>query len=225
MQMTSSSHSHTRARGQPINYTTIPTSFIFMDKTKQSHTKSRLNNLHSVTPGPAEYTSNLDLKIYNIALPMPRHPMVMGLTVDPKLTYTTLIHNISVHAHKPLQIIKVLPATGWGKQNETLMATYKTVMRPDLKRYFPASLVLNLPNSEKKPPFLKSYLHKVDAKSHPSPLCPLCNTHTHSHYTHSLQLHPLRTTLSTLDLWTDPDGVMELMARWRDKLAGGAKAG
>ena len=25
----------------------------------------------------------------------------------------------------------------------------------------------------------KSYLHKVDAKTHPSPLCPLCNIHTH----------------------------------------------
>ena len=36
-----------------------------------------------------------------------------------------------------------------------------------------------------KSPFLKSYLHKVDAKSHPSPLCPLRNTHTPS-----LQLHP-----------------------------------
>ena len=30
-----------------------------------------------------------------------------------------------------------------------------------------------------KSPFLKSYLHKVDAKTHPSPLCPLCNIHTH----------------------------------------------
>ena len=39
-----------------------------------------------------------------------------------------------------------------------------------------------------KSSFLKSYLHKVDAKSHPSPLCPLCNTHTR--YTSSLQLHP-----------------------------------
>ena len=33
-----------------------------------------------------------------------------------------------------------------------------------------------------KLPFLKSYLHKVDAKSHPSPLCPLCNTHTDDTY-------------------------------------------
>ena len=30
-----------------------------------------------------------------------------------------------------------------------------------------------------KSPFLKSYLHKVDTKWHPSPLCPLCNTHIH----------------------------------------------
>ena len=35
-----------------------------------------------------------------------------------------------------------------------------------------------------KSPFLKSYLHKVDAKTHPSPQFPLCNTHTHD--THHL---------------------------------------
>ena len=31
------------------------------------------------------------------------------------------------------QIIKALTATGWGKQKETLMATYKAVMRPALE--------------------------------------------------------------------------------------------
>ena len=51
-----------------------------------------------------------------------------------------------------------------------------------------------------KSPFLKSYLPKVDAKSHPSPLCPLCNTHTHHLFN--------CTTLSPLDLWTDPAGVI-----------------
>ena len=45
----------------------------------------------------------------------------------------THIHNISVQAHKPLQIIKALTATGWGKQKETLMATYKAFMRPALE--------------------------------------------------------------------------------------------
>ena len=57
----------------------------------------------------------------------------MGLTLDAKLTYSTHIHNISVHRHKPLQIIKALTATGCGKQKETLMATYKAVMRPALE--------------------------------------------------------------------------------------------
>src|SRR6476619_2866787 len=27
-----------------------------------------------------------------------------------------------------------------------------------------------------KSPFLKSYLHKINPRNHPSPLCPLCNT-------------------------------------------------
>ena len=85
------------------------------------------------TPDTAEYTSNLDLTINNKALPMTTHPKVLGLTLAPKLTYSTHIHNISVQAHKPLQIIKALTARGWGKPKETLMATYKAVMRPAME--------------------------------------------------------------------------------------------
>ena len=55
---------------------------------------------------------------------MATHPKVLGLTLDPKLTYSTHIHNISVQAHT---------ATGWGKQKEKLIVTYKTVMRPALE--------------------------------------------------------------------------------------------
>ena len=98
--------------------------------TKQPLTKSRQNNLHSVHTRPCRI---YDLTINNKALPMATHPKVLGLTLDPKLTYSTHIHNISVQAHKPLQIIKALTATGWGKQKETLMATYKAVMRPALE--------------------------------------------------------------------------------------------
>ena len=64
---------------------------------------------------------------------MAMHPKGLGLTLDPKLTYSTHIHNISVQTHKPLQMIKTLTATGWGKQKHTLMATYKSVMRPALE--------------------------------------------------------------------------------------------
>ena len=71
-----------------------------------------------------------------------------------------------------------------------------------------------------KSPFLKSYLHKVDAKTHPSPLCPLCNIHTH----HLFNCTHIRTTSSPLGLWTDPAGVTALLARWTKKLAGGPQA-
>ena len=71
-----------------------------------------------------------------------------------------------------------------------------------------------------KSPFIKSYLHKVAAKS---PLCTLCNTHT----THiiSSTAPTYAPPLSPLDLWTDPAGVTALLARWMEKLAGGPQAG
>ena len=75
-----------------------------------------------------------------------------------------------------------------------------------------------------KSQFLKVYLHKVDVKTHPSPLCPLCNTHTHD--THNLfNCTHICTTLSPLDLWTDRTGVSALLARWTEKLAGGPHVG
>ena len=74
----------------------------------------------------------MDLKINNTSLHMATHPQVLDLTLHPKFTYSTHIHNIPVHAHNPIQIIKVLTATAWSKQKETLMATYKAVMRPVL---------------------------------------------------------------------------------------------
>ena len=82
-----------------------------------------------------------------------------------------------------------------------------------LKRYLPritrCTLLLRKTN---KSPFLKSYFHIVNAKTHPSPLCPLCNIHTHN--THDLlNCTHIRTTLSPLDLWEDTAEVMELLAR------------
>ena len=43
------------------------------------------------------------------------------------------IQNIATHAQKPLQVIKTLTGTTWGKQKEILVATYKAVMKPTLE--------------------------------------------------------------------------------------------
>ena len=131
--MTSPSHLHTQARVQPIN--AYNHTYIIFAWTKQNNITLNPDKTTCTlfTPDPAEYKSNLDLKINNTALSMATHPKVLGLTLDQKLTYSKHIHNISVQAHKPLQMIKALTATGWGAQKETLMATYKAVMRPALE--------------------------------------------------------------------------------------------
>ena len=64
---------------------------------------------------------------------MALHPKDLGLTLNPKLTYNAHIQNIAIQAQKPLQVIKALTGTTWGKQKETLVATYKAVMRPTLE--------------------------------------------------------------------------------------------
>ena len=53
---------------------------------------------------------------------------------------------------------------------------------------------------------------------------PVCNIHTHDIH-HLFNCIHIRTTLSPLDLWTDPAGVTALLARWTEKLAGGPQAG
>ena len=67
-----------------------------------------------------------------------------------------------------------------------------------------------------KSPFPISYLHKVDAKSHPTTLSPLCNEHTHKTH-HLFNCSYIHTKLSP---WTYPAGVAQLLASWKEKLAG-----
>ena len=73
-----------------------------------------------------------------------------------------------------------------------------------LKRFFRLTHSTLAQLRTNKSPFLKLYLHKVDAKLHPSTLCPLCNTHTR--HTSSLQLHPHTHHIVTLEFVGRPRG-------------------
>ena len=77
-----------------------------MDKTLQYHTKSRQNNLHYVHSRPCRL---YELSGHQNKQHCTTHGNVLDLALDPGLTYSTHIHNISVHEHKPLQIIKHSP--------------------------------------------------------------------------------------------------------------------
>ena len=102
---------HTQVRVQPINTYNHTYIKFCLDKQNNITLKPYNTTCTLFTTDPAEYKNNLDLKINNTALPMATHPKVRGLTLDPKFTYSTHIHNISVQAHKPLQMIKSFTTT------------------------------------------------------------------------------------------------------------------
>ena len=100
-QMTPSSHLHTQERVQAGN--TCNHTYIKFLSGQNNLTLNPYKPTYTLfTPNPAEYKGNLGIKINNTALPMATHPKVLGLTLDPKLTYSTHIHNISVQAPTPL---------------------------------------------------------------------------------------------------------------------------
>ena len=67
-----------------------------------------------------------------------------------------------------------------------------------------------------KSPLLVSYLFSIGDPRHPSPLCPLCLMHDHT--SHLFECKSLPTSLSSLDLWTNPDKVEPFLATWGERL-------
>ena len=68
-----------------------------------------------------------------------------------------------------------------------------------------------------KSPLLVSYLFSIGDPRHPSPLCPLCRMHDHTS-SHLFECKSLPTSLSSLDLWTNPDKVEPFLATWGERL-------
>ena len=70
-----------------------------------------------------------------------------------------------------------------------------------------------------KSPLLVSYLFSIGDPRHPSPLCPLCLMHDHTS-SHLFECKALPTSLSSLDLWTNPDKVELFLATWGGETVG-----
>ena len=83
-----------------------------------------------MTSDPSEYNKPLNIHINNIPIPTTSNPTILGLTFDPKLTYSTHIDNTITKAKKTLNLLKLLTSTHWGKSKETLITTYKTLILP-----------------------------------------------------------------------------------------------
>ena len=120
-----------------------------------------------------------------------------NIPTDPHTITTTDIKTNMCHIHTSI-VSRHLATRG----NNKILCTpppYISSSEEILPRLTCRTLALLRTN---KLPFLKSYLHKVDAKTYPSPLCPLCNTHTR--HTSSFQLHPHTHHIVTLEFVDRP---------------------
>jgi len=69
-----------------------------------------------------------------------------------------------------------------------------------------------------------TYLHDIDPKSYPSPICPLYKAYKHN--TKYLFSCPKINTASTiLDLWINPRAATALLQRWDGSAHGAAGGG
>ena len=77
-----------------------------------------------------EHNVILNLTINNITIPTVKNPKILGLTLDPSFSFAEHIKVAKEKADSSLKIIKALTSTSWGKQKETLLATYKAITLP-----------------------------------------------------------------------------------------------
>src|SRR5688572_32150271 len=72
----------------------------------------------------------LNLTINNVTIPTVKNPQILRLTFDPALTFSEHARITKTKADSSIKILKALTSTSWGKQKETLLATYKTIILP-----------------------------------------------------------------------------------------------
>ena len=85
------------------------------------------------TTDNSQLNTELKLTMNNIPIPTTQTPKVLGVTFDRSLTFRHHIDNAKEKANKSLNLLKALSGTSWGKQKETLLSTYKAVVRPHLE--------------------------------------------------------------------------------------------
>ena len=156
------------------------------------HISNRKHNIHHIPYGPTQtYNNTLKLKHYLHQRPLHNKHSHRPPTHSHYNTHKTNMR----HIHTSI-VSRHLATRGNGKILR-IPPPHISNSEEILPRFIRRTLA-QLRTSIS--PFLKSYLNKVDAKSHPTPRFPLYNTHTHNVYNLFNCTH-ICTTLPLLDLW------------------------
>ena len=79
--------------------------------------KAREGSLHPV------------VSVDNNRLPLDKTPKILGVVFDTHFNFGKQVEYVAERAASRLRILKALSGTGWGQQRETLLVTYKALVR------------------------------------------------------------------------------------------------
>ena len=150
------------------------------------HNTNRKHNIHNIPYTNTQHTSTYPKAKINTIFNNGRY--TTNIPTDPHTVTTTDIKTNMRHIHTSI-VSRHIATRGNNKILRTPPphTSISEERLPRLTRRTLAQLRTHIS------PFLKSYLHKVDAKTHPSPLFPLCNIHTHDTH-HLFNCTHIRTT-------------------------------
>ena len=151
------------------------------------HNTNKKHNIHHKSHTNIQHTSTLQ-GYKNTIFNNGRY--TTNIPTDPHTITTTDIKTNMRHTHT--SIVSMHLAT---RGNNKIMRTPPSHIISSKEIFHRLTRCTLAQLRTNKSPFPKSYLHKFDAKSHQSPLCPLCNTHTHDTH-HLFNCIHIRTPLS-----------------------------
>ena len=65
----------------------------------------------------------------NSILPLERTPCILGVTFDPHFKFNAHVKSLVTRAVPRIYILKALTAANWGQHKETILITYKSLIR------------------------------------------------------------------------------------------------
>ncbi|XP_049316536.1 uncharacterized protein LOC125779305 [Bactrocera dorsalis] len=79
-----------------------------------------------------EYRLELDIAVDGVKIPTVNNPKILGVTLDSLCSFSPHTTAIIAKVQSRNKILKSLAGSTWGKDKETLLATYKAIGRPVL---------------------------------------------------------------------------------------------
>jgi len=90
------------------------------------------SSLTLITPHNKEITDQPLVTLYNTPIPVNPNPTLLGVTLDPMLTFRKHTDTINIKAKRRLNVLRALTHTNYGHSKEHITTVYKQFIRPIL---------------------------------------------------------------------------------------------